>query len=109
MLADLGRPLVALDEEDLFSGEQLPQLVPDRRLILEHLPRALPHGLELLLSVVTVRRDVFDLFPNLLQRRRDANHEELVEIRTGDREELHPLEEWMRLIAGLCQNPLVEL
>ncbi len=87
----------------------MPQVVPDRGLILQHLSRALTHRLELLLRVVSVRRDVFDLFANLLQRRRDANHEELVEIRAGDREELHTLEQRVRGVARLCQNALVEL
>ena len=109
MFAHLRRPLIALDQRDLLGGEQLPQLVPHRRLILQHLPRALPHRFELLLGVVAVRRDVFDLLANLLQRRRDANHEELVEVGRGDGEELDPLEQRMRLVPRLCEHPLVEL
>ena len=109
MLADLRRPLVALEQRDLLRRQELAQLVPDRGLILEHLPGALPHRVELLLGVVAVRRDVLDFLAELLQRRRDANHEELVEVRAGDAEELHPLEQRVRLVARLREHALVEL
>jgi hypothetical protein len=95
MLTNFRRPVLAFNERDLLGGEELPQLAPNRGLILEHLPGALTHRVQLLLGVVAVWRNVLDLFTDLLQRRRDADHEELVEIRTGDREELHSLEQGM--------------
>jgi hypothetical protein len=54
-----------------------------------------PHGIELLLGVVPVRRNVVDPLAKFLQRGRHANHEELIEVVGGDGEELDALEQRM--------------
>src|SRR5699024_1077149 len=50
-----------------------------------------------------------DALAQLLQRRGDTNHEELVEVGGADCQELHALEQRMHRIAGLGEHALVEL
>ena len=45
----------------------------------------------------------------LLEQAGDAHHEELVEIRGDDRDELHPLEKRERRVLGELEQPCVEL
>ncbi len=109
ILSNLRSPIGGFEQRHLFSGEQRPKLVPDDDLILKHAYGPAAHGLELLLRVVTVRRDVFDPLTQLLQRGGDANHEEFVEIGGRDRQKLHALEQGMGAVPSLAQDTLVEL
>jgi hypothetical protein len=72
----------------MCSGRGRAQLSHKRRF----LGSSGAHRLQLLLSVVAVGRDVLDPLAKLLQRGGHANHEELVEICGGDREEFDALE-----------------
>src|SRR5205085_29444 len=48
-------------------------------------------------------------FAEFLLRRRDADHEELVQVGRTDREELQPFKQWMAAHACLGKDALVEL
>ncbi len=108
-LTNLRGPRVGLEKLDVLGREQPAQLVPACGLILELLPGPRPHGVELLLGVVAIGRDVLDPFAQRLEHRRDADHEELVEVGADNREELHPLEKRMRGVGRLGQHALIEL
>ncbi len=108
VLADRTCPLIRFQKRDPLGGQLLAQLFPDGGLCLEQSPSAAAHRVELLLGVVSVRRDVFDPLVELLQRRRNPNHVELVEIATGNAEELDALQQWMGGISSLVEDPLVE-
>src|SRR5688572_7574637 len=109
VLANLRRPLLRLEKSDALAFEQDAQLAPDRRLVMQHPEGAAPHRLELLLGVVPVWRNVFNPLTKLLERRGDADHEELVEIRRGNRQELDALEQGMRDVPRLREYAFVEL
>ena len=109
VLAHRRRPRVLVEKRNLIRLEQLAKLDPRRGLIAQHLARARAHRLELLLGVVSIRSDVLDFLAQLLQRRRHADHEELVEVRAGDRQELHALEQRMGRVARLREHTFVEL
>ena len=93
------------------AGEQRPQQLASSTSPCSSsiCARALADGRELLLGVQAVGRDVVDAGAELLQQRRDAHHEELVEVGAGDGEELHALEQRMRRIVRLSEHALVEL
>ena len=55
------------------------------------------------------RADVLDAGAILLQQRRDAHHEELVEVGADDGEELDALEQGMVAVQRLVEDPLIEL
>ena len=55
-----------------------------------------------------VVRGLDDLRGELVEEAGDADHEELVEVRLADREELEPLEERPALVVGLLEDALVE-
>ena len=109
MFANLRRPVLRLAEHDLLGRQKRPQLFPALSEVVQHLHTAAAHRGELLQRVEAVRCDVFDSLPQILLRRRDANHEELVEIRRGNREEFHSFEQRMRRIEGLVEDALIEL
>ena len=91
-------------------GQRRPQLLaPARCQRRHHRRRPCTRGGELLLGVQAVRADVLDAGPILLQQRRDAHHEELVEVRGDDGEELDALEQGMRRVERLVQDALIEL
>src|SRR5579863_833433 len=50
-----------------------------------------------------------DLGLDLLFDRGDANHKELVEVRSVDGDEFEPLHQGVTLVEPLFQNPVVEL
>ena len=56
-----------------------------------------------------VFRAAHDLRLDLLLDRRDANHEELVEVRSVDRDELQPLEQRIARVERLLEHAIVEL
>ena len=98
-----------LDEVDALGGQQRPQRVrPARRLQIHLLERPLPDRGQLLLGVQPVDRHVVDVGAELLQDGRDPHHEELVEVRRRDREELHALEQRVIGVLRLGEHPLVE-
>ena len=109
MLADRVGPRILVEQRDVFGRQQRTKLLPAGRHRLQHRQRLRAHRLQLLLRVVTVRRDVLDPLAEVFLRRRNPDHEELVEVRGGDRQELHAFEQRMRGVERLVQHPLVEL
>ena len=106
---DLRRPLVRVQEHDALVGELAPQGRPDRGLLVQHGVGDAAHRLQLRRHVEPVRRMILDALAELPQRRRQADHEELVEVGAGDAEELDPLEQRVRPVGGLGQHAAVEL
>ncbi len=87
----------------------VPQVVPDVELVAQHPPCARLHGGQLLLGVVAVGRHLVGAGVQLLERRRHPDHEELVEVRRRDGEELHAFEQRVGGVARLIEHALVEL
>src|SRR5215203_679955 len=63
---------------------------------------------ELLLWGHPVWNGVWEIRSDLLLQPCDPDHEELVEVGLGDRDEPHPLQQRVPLVAGLFENPVVE-
>src|ERR1019366_5719778 len=67
-----------------------------------------PYARESLGGREAVVRRLHDLRGELVEEARHADHEELVEVRLADREELQALEERPALVVGLFEHALVE-
>src|SRR5829696_891119 len=76
--------------------------------LLEELLRVVVDAQELFLRRHPVGDRVRELRGHLLLQPRDPDHEELVQVGLGDRDEAYPLQERMPLVAGLLQDPVVE-
>jgi hypothetical protein len=109
VFVDLRRPALRIEQADLLVLEQLAERRPRGGHGLEHHVRARAHRFELLARGVAVGCHVFDAGPEPAHRGGDADHEELVEVGAGDRQELHPLEQRMALVLRLREHALVEL
>jgi hypothetical protein len=108
--ARLIRVLIGLEQPHAVfrqTGSQF--VVPARRLIVEHDPRAVPDRAELLRDGHPVDRQLVEPEPLFLEQGGDPDHEELVEVRPDDRQELHALEQGMVVPERLVEHPLVEL
>ena len=88
-------------------GQEL--LAPDLVVIGHQGVRALGDSLQLLAGQHPVRRGVGDAAEVLLLEARHTDHEELVEVRGDDGEELEPFEERHVPVACLLENPLIKL
>ncbi len=84
-------------------------LAPGPPSLLDERVRARRHRRELLGREEPVRRGLGDAARDLLLQPGDPDHEELVEVRADDAEELEALEERQRAIARLLEDALVEL
>ena len=98
-----------LEDADPVLGKGRPQLiVPARRLILQHRRRALADGGELFGDRQAVNRLRFEPGALFLEQRGHPNHEELVEVRGDDGEELDPLEQRVVLAHRLIEHAPIE-
>ena len=84
-------------------------LAPGPVPLLDERMRARRHRRELLGREEPVGRGLGDAARDLLLQPGDPDHEELVEVRADDAEELEALEERQRAIARLLEDALVEL
>jgi hypothetical protein len=84
-------------------------LLPAHRHLIHLLERASTDGCQFLLRVQPIDRDIVNAGAIFLEDGGDAHHEELIEVRSGNRQELHPLEQRMIGILGLRQHALIEL
>ncbi len=104
------RVLILIEERDAGLGERRPEeILPARRLIPHHLHGAVANRGQLLRDGQPVGRHLFEARALALAQRRHAHHEELVQVRADDREELDALEERMVIRDRLIEHPLVEL
>jgi hypothetical protein len=101
-------PLVALEDVDVHAAQRGTQVVPDVRLILEH-PLRPPQHLKQVAPPGRVSGQPGAFRWRSSQRRRHPNHEELVQVRRRDGQELDAFEEGMGRIARLRQDAVVEL
>src|SRR5215212_6308102 len=76
--------------------------------LLEELLRVVVYPEELFFRCHPIWNGVRELRGHLLLQPRDPDHEELIEVGLGDRDEPHPLEQRVPLIAGLLEDPVVE-
>jgi hypothetical protein len=88
------------------SGYELPVQYPAP--LLEELLRMVVYPGELLLGGHPVWNGIGELRSDLLLQPCDPDHEELVEVGLGDRDEPHPLQQRVSLVAGLFEDPVVE-
>ena len=102
--------LVGLENPDAVLGERRAQtVVPARGLIAHHHGRPLADGGQLLGHRHAVDRDLLEAGAPLLEQRRHTNHEEFVEVRADDGQELHALQQRMVVVERLIEDSLVEL
>ena len=106
---DVRAPGRAVEQANPRRVERGAQVRPDIELVAQHPPCARLHGGQLLLGVVAVGRHLVGAGVQLLERRRHPDHEELVEVRRRDGEELHAFEQRVGGVAGLIEHALVEL
>ncbi len=108
--ANLLRVVLRLQEPDAVFLELRPQtLLPAGRLLRHHRRGTGADGLQLFGCCEAVYRQRLVTRLLLLEERRDAHHEELVEVRAHDRQELDPLEQGMVREHCLIEHPLIEL
>ena len=97
-------------QADAFAFERRQQLVVEQpHLLRQRRAQALGDRREVLGRRPAVLRTAHDLRLDLLLDRGDANHEELVEIRSVDRDELQPLEQRIARVERLLEDAIVEL
>ncbi len=89
--------------------QRLQFFIEDPTLLLHHGEHDGAKLFELLGGGHAVRRQVDHAGLDLILQARDTDHEELVEIRAEDRQELDALEERMAGILHLLQHPAIEL
>ena len=82
---------------------------PDPALLLHHGVDVRADRRELLVGQEAVGSGLADAAELLLLEAGDAHHEEFIEIRRDDRQELEPLEDRQRCIRRLFQDPRIEL
>ena len=109
LLAALGLDLVPLEDPHAGFGEPRPKIFgkrPDRqrRILLDDFA---DHP-ELLMSRQAVGAALGHRRLDLLVQARDPDHEELVEIRVEDREELDPFEQRPARVERFLEHPPVE-
>ena len=97
-------------EEPHAGALQVGEHVLQERLVLpgNHDVAARADRGDLLGGRERVQCRLLDVADQLLLEARDTNHEEFVEVRRGDREELEALEDRDLGIAGLFEHPFVE-
>src|SRR5262249_8469598 len=106
---DLSLVLTGVEKRDAVGDELWAQLLfPDLSGALQHRERLLADDRELLFGCTSVGRNGFTACAQLLQQRRDADHEELIEVGAGDREKLDALEQGMAVVARLREHARVE-
>ena len=97
------------EQADAVGRQRRQQLLaPARVLVLDHAPDPLDDGAEGLAGGQAVHRALDDLAFDLLFEARDADFEELVEVRADDAEELHPLQQRVGWVERLLQHAMVE-
>jgi hypothetical protein len=110
ILVDRRREVGDVEEVNALGGQQRTQrLVPASRQAAHHRQRTAADGHQLLLGVQAVGREVLDAGAVLLQQRREPDHEELVEVRPADPQELNALEQRVGAVPRLGEHALVEL
>ncbi len=101
--------LLRFHEQNPVVGELRNDVLEALRLRLDELMHALGDGAQRLGRGHPVGPELADLAGELLLEPGDAHHEELVEVRSDDGEELEALEQRNRLVFGLGEDAPVEL
>ncbi len=93
---------------NVILGEQLQELAFARDAFHDELAYERAAFGDLLLRRAAIDGGLCDAGGDLPLEPADTLHEEVVEVRTGDRQELDSLEEWVALVLGLAQHALGE-
>ena len=101
--------VAAFDQRHAGRGQRRAQFQPALLLIAGELRHRLADARELLVRRQPVGALVGDALAHLTLEAGDAHHEEFVEVVGRDRQEAHPLQQRMMLVAGLFQHPAVEV
>ena len=99
----------AFDQRHAGGGQRRPQFQPALLLIAGELRHRLADAGELLGGGEPVRALGRDALAHLALEAGHAHHEEFVEVVGRDRQEAHPLQQRVLLVAGLFQDPAVEV
>ena len=83
--------IVAVDHHDADVGEHVVQIAPDRLLVTGKLRHRFVDEMELLQGRAAVGAAFGDAFSDLRLDAGDADHEELIKVIGGNRQEPHPL------------------
>ena len=98
-----------IDDVDLLARQLALQPSVDRRLLRDELQDPRPDRGKLVGRRATVGGDRRGGRLPLASKARDAHLEELVQVAREDGQELDPLEQRIAIVAGLVQDPRVEL
>ena len=99
-----------VEELDALGRERAPDLEEDRRVVGDELQDALARRRQLLVGGPAVARPMRHAPGlHLLAQAGDADLEELVEVAGEDRQEPDPLQQRVARVAGLVEDPGVEL
>ena len=101
--------VAAVDQNDADLGQHAAQIAPDRLLVGGELRDRLVDEDELLGGGQPVRAALGDALADLGLDAGDADHEELVKVIGGNRQESHPLQRGMAGIDRFLQHPAVEM
>ena len=96
--------LLPFDQPDPVLLELGQDVREGAQLALVQLADELQALIDLLLGRAPVHGQIVDAGPDLLLQAADAFHEELVEVRAHDRDELEALEQWCARILGHVQH-----
>ena len=104
-----GFEVLVIEEVDLIFCERGEEFVaPAAVLLLDHGAHAAADGAEGFAGGLAIHAALHDIALNLLLQAGHADLEKLVEVRAGDDEKLHALEQRIRGVERLVEHPLVE-
>jgi hypothetical protein len=98
-----------VDQHDADSGKSVPQVAPDRLLVDRKLRHPLVDQHELLGRRQPVGAALGDAFADLRPDTGDADHEELIKVIGGNRQEPDPFQHRVAGINRLFEHPAIEM
>ena len=101
--------VAAIDQNDADLGENAAQIAPDRLLIGGELRNRLVDEDKLLGRGQAVRTALGDALAHLRLDAGDADHEELIKVIGGNRQESHPLQRRVAGIDRFLEHPAIEM
>ena len=101
--------VAAIDQNDSDLGENAAQIAPDRLLIGGELRDRFIDEDKLLRRCVAVRAALGDALAHLRLDAGHADHEELIKVIGGNRQESHPLQRRVARIDRFLEHPAIEM
>ncbi len=107
-LALLGVQLIVTGDDDTLGPQALDEIHVDLMQRALHLPLSVRAFAELLLRCAAIDGELMNIGRDLLLQTADPLHEELVQVRAGDGEKLHPFEQRVALVLRLVEHTAIE-